>query len=200
MRYPFLLCFLVGIQTTCLAQIYLTSGTDTDRIKKACSLLQAYAPEIYEASVQHATLQIQLDRDGEPLASTNLIEIGEKKTYWILLGMGSVRERSPYHLAGVIYHESLHLLLAEERMRNGLPGGFYDQTKTQQRQEELRIYLLEIDLLTRMGTPPEEIQEIRDWMEPYKDPILSSSYRFINDSISSASIGMFRIKSRYPFS
>ena len=170
MRWISLILFLVGLQTTCLAQIYLTPAADTERIKQACSLLQNYAPEVYEAVVKHATMQLFLDSDGEIFASTNRIDAGEQRTYWILLGQGSVRGRSLHHLAGVIYHESLHLLIAEEHIRNGLPGSFYDQTKTEQRKEEFRIYLLQLDLLTKMGSPKEEIEETRRWMEPYKDP------------------------------
>jgi hypothetical protein len=170
MRWIFLFLLLVGLQARCLAQTYLTPASDTERIKQACSLLQTYAPEIYEAMVQHSTIQLHLSNDGEIFASTNQIDAGEQRTFWILLGMGSVRERSIYHLAGIIYHESLHLLLADERIRNGRSGRFYDQTKTQQRKEELRNYLLQLDLLTKMGSPQDEIEEMRRWMEPYKDP------------------------------
>jgi hypothetical protein len=170
MRWLFLFLFLVGLQAGCFAQTYLTPAADTERIKQACSLLQTYSPEIYEAMVQHSTIQLYQRNDGEIFASTNRIDAGESRTFWILLGLGSVRERSIYHLAGVIYHETLHLLIADERIRNGLPGSFYDQTKTQQRKEELRNYSLQLELLTKMGSPQDEIEEIRRWMEPYKDP------------------------------
>jgi hypothetical protein len=170
MRWISFFFFLVGLQTTCLAQIYLTPAADTERIKQACSLLQTYAPEIYEAVVQHATMQLQVGRDGEIFASTNWVEPGDPKIIWIMLGPGSVRERSINHLAGTIFHESLHLLLVEERIRNGVTGFFKELPETQQKEEELRIYLLHLDLLAKMGTQKEEIEEIRRWMEPYKNP------------------------------
>jgi hypothetical protein len=169
MRWISLTLFLVGLQTTCLAQIYLTPAADTERIKQACSLLQVYTPEIYEAVVQHATIQLQIGRDGEIFASTNWIEGGDPKILWIMLGTGSVRERSINRLAGTIFHESLHLLLVEERIRNGITGFFHELSETQQKEEELRIYQLEIELLTKMGTSKKEIDELKRWMEPYKD-------------------------------
>ena len=87
-----------------------------------------------------------------------------------MLGTGSVRERSINRLAGTIFHESLHLLLVEERIRNGSSGFFNELSETQQKDEELRIYQLEIELLTKMGTSKKEIDELKRWMEPYKDP------------------------------
>lgn len=170
MRWIFLFLLLIGMQAGCLAQTYLTPAADTERIKQACSLLKTYAPEIYEAIVQHATMQLQIGRDGEIFASTNRLEDGDPKILWILLGTGSVRERSINRLAGTIFHESLHLLLVEERIRNGITGFFGELPEAQQKEEELRIYQLEIELLTKMGTSKKEIDELKSWMEPYKDP------------------------------
>jgi hypothetical protein len=170
MRWIFLFLLLVGLQARCLAQIYLTPDADTERIKQACSLLKIFAPDIFESIVQHATMQLQIGRDGEIFASTNWIEGGDPKILWILLGTGSVRERSINRRAGTIFHESLHLLLVEERIRNGITGFFGELPEAQQKEEELRIYQLEIELLTKMGTSKKEIDELKSWMEPYKDP------------------------------
>ena len=49
-------------------------------------------------------------------------------------------------------------------------GFFKELPETQQKEEELRIYQLEIELLTKMGTSKKEIEELKRWMEPYKDP------------------------------
>ncbi len=170
MRWILIFLLLVGLQAGCLAQTFLTQAADTERIKQACTLLQTYAPEIYEAIVQHATIQLQIGRDGETFASTNWIEGGDPKILWIMLGTGSVRERSINRLAGTIFHESLHLIFVEERLRNGITGFFKELPEHQQKAEELRVYQLEIELLTKMGTSKEEIDELRSWMEPYKDP------------------------------
>lgn len=170
MRCIVLFLLLIGLQVGCLAQTYLTQAADTERIKQACSLLKSYAPEIHEAIVQHATMQLQIAQDGEIFASTNWIEGSNPKILWIMLGPGSVRERSIKRLAGTIYHESLHLILAEERIRNGVTGFFKQLPEAQQKEEERRIYQLEIELLTKMGASKEEIEELKSWMEPYKDP------------------------------
>jgi len=127
-----------------------------------------YAPETYLSITSESNIQSFLDRDGERFSSTNRIEGGYEKTYWILTGFGSIRERSKYHLAGVIFHESMHLLMAEKRISEGRSGYFSDLSQKEQKQEEFFIYKREIDLLVRMNTPIKEIQEIGEWMEPYK--------------------------------
>jgi hypothetical protein len=127
-----------------------------------------YAPETYSSITSESNIQSFLDRDGERFSSTNRIEGGYEKTYWILTGFGSIRERSKYHLAGVIFHESMHLLMAEKRISEGRSGYFSDLSQKEQKQEEFFIYKREIDLLVRMNTPIKEIQEIGEWMEPYK--------------------------------
>jgi hypothetical protein len=170
MRWIFLFLLLIGLQARCLAQTYLTPAADTERIKQACSLLKTYAPDIYESIVQHATMQLHVRNDGEIFASTNRLEGNDPQILWILLGPGSVRERSINRLAGTIFHESLHLLLVQERIRNGITGFFKELPEAQQKDEELRVYQLEIDLLTKMGTSKKEIDELKSWMDAYKDP------------------------------
>ena len=151
-----------------MSQSSVPSGKDGNAILRAVDILKQYSPDIYNSVVQHSNIQLFLDSDGERLSSTNRIEGGNPKIYWILLGIGSVRERSPYHLAAVIYHESMHILIAEKRMREGGSGYFSNQSLERQKQEEFLIYKMEIDLLERMNASKREIQEIREWMKPYK--------------------------------
>ena len=60
------------------------------------------------------------------------------------------------------------MLIAEKRISEGRPGYFFNLSQKEQKQEEFFIYKMEIDLLVRMNAPVREIQEIREWMEPYK--------------------------------
>jgi hypothetical protein len=132
---------------------------------EACNILRQHSPEIYNYVVQRSNIRSYLRNDGERLASTNSIEEG---TYWMLIGIGSIRDRSVFHLASVIYHEALHILAADHRIKRGESGYFLHLSGKQQKQEEFSIYKMEIDLLVRMNAPKKEIQEIREWMEPYK--------------------------------
>ena len=159
--------FLI-IGNECISQNSIPAGNDGNAITKAVDILKQYSPDVYSSVVQHANIQSFIDVDGERFSSTNRIEGGNTKTYWILLGVGSIRERSPYHLAAVIYHESMHILIAEKRMREGKSGYFSNQSLERQKQEEFLIYKMEIDLLERMDVSKREIQEIREWMKPYK--------------------------------
>jgi hypothetical protein len=148
-----------------MSQTSVSPGSDGNKIVEACNILRQYSPEIYNEVVQRSNIRSYLRNDGERLASTNSIDKG---TYWILVGIGSIRNRSVFHLAAVIYHESLHILIAERRMKGGESGYFLHLSRKQQKQEEFSIYKMEIDLLVRMNAPKGEIREIREWMEPYK--------------------------------
>lgn len=163
-----LLFLLLIFSISLYSQRSIPYGYDGDRVREACSLLKMYTPETYSSIISESNIQSFLDRDGERFSSTNRIEGGYEKTYWILTGFGSIRERSKYHLAGVIFHESMHLLMAEKRISEGRSGYFSDLSQKEQKQEEFFIYKREIDLLVRMNTPIKEIQEIGEWMEPYK--------------------------------
>jgi hypothetical protein len=160
-----LLFLLLTISSLCKSQVSVSPGTDGDRIVEACNILKQYSPEIYNTIVQRSNIRSYLRNDGEKLASTNKIQNG---TYWILIGIGSLRDRSILRLAGVIYHEALHILIADERIKRGESGYFTSLSQKRQKQEELYVYKMEIDLLLRMNTSKREIQEIREWMEPYK--------------------------------
>jgi len=160
-----LLFLLLTISSVGKSQISVSPGSDGNKIVEACNILRQYSPEIYNYVVQRSNIRSYLRSDGERLASTNSIEQG---TYWILIGIGSIRDRSVFHLASVIYHESLHILAADHRMKRGESGYFLHLSDKQQKQEEFSIYKMEIDLLVRMNAPKQEIQEIREWMEPYK--------------------------------
>jgi len=153
------------ISGVCRSQTSVSPGIDGNKIVEACNILRQHSPEVYNEVVQKANIRSYLRNDGERLASTNSIDKG---TYWILIGIGSIRDRSVFHLASVIYHESLHILIAERRIKRGESGYFLHLSGKQQKQEEFSIYKMEIDLLIRMNAPKKEIQEIREWMEPYK--------------------------------
>jgi hypothetical protein len=163
-----LLFLLLALGNECRSQMSTPAGKDGNIIISSSYIIKEYCPDVYNSVVQHSNMQLFVDSDGERFSSTNRIEGGNPKKYWILLGIGSVRERSPYHLAAVIYHESMHILIAEKRMRNGESGYFSDLSPKQQKQEEFLIYKMEIDLLKKMNASQKEIQEIREWMEPYK--------------------------------
>ena len=163
-----LLFLSLALATSGYSQRSVPFGTDGDKVNSACSLIRSYSPDVYNYITSRSNVQSFLDSDGERFSSTNRIDGGKEKTYWILTGFGSIRERSKYHLAGVIFHESMHMLIAERRMAEGRSGFFSDLSARQQKQEEFLIYKMEIDLLTRMNAPYWEIQEIREWMEPYK--------------------------------
>jgi len=150
-----------------MSQISVPPGKDGNIITSACYLLKDYSPDVYSGMIVNSNIRLFADPDGERFSSTNRIDGGNIKTYWILLGPGSVRERSPFHLAAVIYHEALHMVIAEKRISIGKSGYFSDLSLKQQKQEEFLIYKMEIDLLTRMNASKKEIQEIREWMEPY---------------------------------
>ena len=163
MKHILLFLFLIsGISG--YSQRSVPFGSDGDKVNKACALVKEYSPEVYNYITSRSSIQSFLDSDGEPLSSTNTIQSGNS---WILVGFGSIRERSQYHLAGVIFHESIHLLLAEKRMSEGRSGNFSNLSPKEQKQEEFLIYKMEIDLLVRMNAPRKEIQEIREWMQPY---------------------------------
>lgn len=163
-----LLFLLLILSTSVHSQRSIPYGSDGDKVREACFLLKIYSPEIYSSITAESNIQSFLDKDGERFSSTNLIEGGYDKKYWILAGFGSIRERSRYHLAAVIFHESMHMLMADKRMSEGRSGYFSNLSQKEQKQEEFFIYKMEIDLLVRMNAPAREIQEIREWMEPYK--------------------------------
>lgn len=166
MKHILLFLFLIsGISG--YSQISVPFGSDGDRVNKACSLVKEYSPEVYNYITSRSTIRSFLDSNGERFTSTNRIDGGNEKIYWILVGFGSIREKSKYHLAGVIFHESMHMLMAEKRMAEGRSGYFSHLSPKQQKQEEFLIYKMEIDLLIRMNAPQREIQEIREWMQPY---------------------------------
>ena len=149
------------------SQTSVPFGSDGDKVNMACSLVKEYAPDVYNHITSRSRIQSFLDSNGDRFSSTNRIEGGNEKTYWILAGFGSIRERSQYHLAGLIFHESMHMLIAEQRMANGRSGYFSHLSPKQQKQEEFLIYKMQIDLLVRMNAPRREIQEMREWMQPY---------------------------------
>lgn len=163
-----LLFLLLSIGTECRSQFLIPNGNDGERVAKACSILKEYEPDVYNAVISQSHIQIFINGEGKKFLSTNSIEGGSTRKYWILLGAGSVRERSTFHLASVIYHEALHILIAEGRIRNGQSGYFSHLSKQKQKQEEFLLYKRMIDLLVRMDAPRRDIQEIREWMEPYK--------------------------------
>lgn len=146
------------------SQIIAVSGSNYERIEKACQLLRTYDPGVYESMVVHSIIQSYTDPTEGKFSSTNRIDNGN---FWILIGKGSLEERSINRLAGTIFHESLHMLFALSRFREGRSASFYDLSGREKKQEEFSIYKRTRELLIRLNTSSWEIREYDDWASPY---------------------------------
>ncbi len=146
------------------SQTIASSGSDYERIEKACKLIKSYDPDVYESMVKHSVIKLYLNPSEGRFSSTNRIDNG---TFWILIGSGSMRERSINRLAGTIFHESLHMLIALERFRNGRSANFHDLSSRERKQEEFYVYKRTRELLIRLNTSKWEIREYDNWASPY---------------------------------
>jgi hypothetical protein len=157
--FLFLVPFFMGY-----SQRIATIGNQTERIEKACHLIKTYEPIIYESMVAHSTIQAQLHPSGNRFWSTYNTE---DDNFWILIGTGSLSERSINRLAGTIFHESLHMLLELQRHRSGGVRRFSDLSETEKKQEEIFVYKRTRELLVRLNTADWEIKEYDTWLSAY---------------------------------
>lgn len=164
MKKSILLFLLPVMVTNVYSQIILSSGNDSDRIAKACYLIKIHEPIIYESMVIHSIIQSYGHYTGNRFSSTNMIE---GNNYWILIGRGSLSDRSINRLAGTIFHESLHMLLELQRSRSGLIRKFSDLSENQRKQEEIFVYKRTRELLVRLNTSDWEINEYDKWVSVY---------------------------------
>lgn len=146
------------------SQRILPTGNDSDRIVKACSLIRIYEPVIYESIVAHSAIQSYGHYTGNKFWSTCRIEGND---LWILIGKGSLSERSINRLAGTIFHESLHILLELQRQRMGKITKFSDLSEAERKQEEIFVYKRTRELLVRLNTTDWEIREYDNWVSFY---------------------------------
>lgn len=160
-----ILLFLLLVLTPCAySQKIMSHGNDLDRIVKACQLIRIHDPIIYESMVVHSVIQSYGHYTGNRFTSTNIID---GNNYWILIGKGSLSERSINRLAGTIFHESLHMLLELQRSRSGLIRKFSDLSENERKQEEIFVYKRTRELLVRLNTSDWEIKEYDKWISVY---------------------------------
>jgi hypothetical protein len=165
MKKKLILLFLSAFLVSCgFSQIIASSGSDSQRIVRACELIKIYEPNIYESMVIHSIIQSYPNTTEGKFSSTNRINNGN---FCVLIGKGSLEERSINRLAGTIFHESLHMLFALDRFREGRSASFYDLSAREKKQEEFSIYKRTRELLIRLNTSPWEIREYDDWASPY---------------------------------
>lgn len=155
------LCLLTGING--YSQRIFLNDQNSERIVKACNLIKINAPDIYESIVVHSSIQ-RYGHPGNIFHSTFYVD---EKDIWILIGQGSLSERSINRLAGTIFHESLHLLLSLERKRSGKSWDFTDLSENQRKQEEILVYKRTRELLVRLNTSSWEIEEYDRWASAY---------------------------------
>jgi hypothetical protein len=168
MKLPVLFLFLISVTGSLRSQTVLVHDPVSNmKIFQACEILRANEGEIYESIVQHSNLQKYKDPDN-PFNSTCNYDVSSG-SLWILIGEGSLYDRSVYRLAGTIYHESLHLLLKLQRQREGRIVNFSDLSAQERKQEEIFIYKKTKELLKKIGTPLWEIQEYDQWLEGAKN-------------------------------
>ena len=142
----------------------IMNGPNYERIMSACELIKAYEPDVYESIVSRSIIQSYANPQEGKFNSTNRIDNGD---FWVLIGKGSLEERSINRLAGTIFHESLHMLFALKRFREGRSASFYDLSGGEKKQEEFSIYKRTRELLIRLNTSKWEIREYDDWASPY---------------------------------
>jgi hypothetical protein len=159
-----LLFLFLSLIDTGYSQRILPTGNASERIAKACSMIKIHEPEVYESMVSHSTIQSYEHYTENPLFSTNKIEGND---FWILIGTGSLYERSINRLAGTIFHESLHMLLELQRRRSGKLGGFSQLTESKRNQEEILVYKRTRELLVRLNTTEGELKEYDNWVSFY---------------------------------
>lgn len=168
MKLPVLFLVLISISNPLISQnILIQDSAVSQKILKACEILRENEGGIYEAIVQHAHLQKYSD-PGIYFQSTCMYDV-TNKSLWILIGEGTLHDRSIYRIAGTIYHESLHLLLKLQREREGGIVNFSDLSPQERKQEEVFIYKKTKELLRKIGTPLWEIQEYDQWSEGAKN-------------------------------
>jgi hypothetical protein len=114
--------------------------------------------------VIHSIIQSYGHYTGNRFTSTNSID---GNNYWILIGKGSLSERSINRLAGTIFHESLHMLLELQRDRSGLIRNFSDLSENERKQEEIFVYKRTRELLVRLNTSDWEIKEYDKQISTY---------------------------------
>lgn len=142
--------------------IHIT-GENLDRIKKACDLIKIYSPEIHESMVIHSTIISAKYKEIDFLSTAIIDENG----FWIIIGPGSLTERSINRLAGTILHESLHMLLELQRKRAGDDRFIHDISKEEMKKEERIVYKITREFLVRLGTLDWEISEYDLWASAY---------------------------------
>lgn len=168
MKLPVLFAiFLLAGNSLRSQSILIEDYEARNKVLNACEILRINDPEIHESIVQHSYLQKYRDPEG-PLQSTCLYD-QSNSSLWILLGEGTLYDRSVYRLAGTIYHESLHLLLKLQRQREGRPVNFSELSPEERKQEEIFVYKKTRELLGKIGTPSWEIQEYNQWLEGAKN-------------------------------
>ena len=155
------LCFLLAING--YSQRVLLNDQNSERIAKACHLIKMNAPDIYESVVIHSTIQ----RYGHPSNIFHSTYNVDGNDLWILIGQGSLTERSINRLAGTIFHESLHLLLSLQRRRSGNSWAFSDLSENERKQEEIFVYKRTREFLVRLNTLDWEIKEYDRWASAY---------------------------------
>lgn len=164
MKKSILLFLFLALTPCAYSQKILPSGNDLDRIVKACHLIKIHEPSIYESMVIHSVIQSYGHHTGNRFTSTGMIE---GNNYWILIGKGSLSERSINRLAGTIFHESLHMLLELQRNRSGLIRKFSYLSENERKQEEIFVYKRTRELLVRLNTSDWEINEYDKWVSVY---------------------------------
>jgi hypothetical protein len=164
MKKNILLFLLICLSTSSYSQKILSVGNDLARIEKACYLIKIHEPIIYESMVIHSIIQSYGHYTGNRFTSTNSID---GNNYWILIGKGSLSERSINRLAGTIFHESLHMLLELQRDRSGLIRNFSDLSENERKQEEIFVYKRTRELLVRLNTSDWEIKEYDKQISTY---------------------------------
>lgn len=146
------------------SQRIMPLGDHFEKIAKACYLVKTYEPVIYESIVAHSIIQSYGHHDGNKFFSTYRME---NSNFWILVGSGSLSERSVNRLAGTIFHESLHMLLELQRNRSGKMRRFSDLSENEKKQEEIFVYKRTRELLVRLNTSDWEIKEYDKWVSFY---------------------------------
>lgn len=163
MKIPILFLALFTIGKVRSQSIMLDQPEDIEKTKIACQIVKRYEPEIYEAIVQHCSIQ-RFSHPESSFWSTCDYDLSNK-SLWILLANDELRQRSQYRVAGTIYHESLHLYFELQRERNGQPVDFSNLSGNQKKQEEVFIYKKTRELLIKIGAPLWEIREYDQWVK-----------------------------------
>lgn len=143
--------------------ILVENAGEREKIQTACILLKEQIPDIFEAITQHCYIQ-RVSMPETDYHSTISFD-SSSRAMWILIGTASLTQRSVQHVAGTIYHESLHLLNNLDRERKGDIIAFSGLSANRRREEEVNIYRLTYQLLKKLNAPAWEIREYADWVK-----------------------------------